>query len=821
MASAGTVTIDLDMATAKLEAAIQSAGSTLLSGLGDMQTTAIAKGVAIGQALADGVEKAVDELKDYVTQGIDSIASVDELSQKLGVSTDALSALRREATLSGTSFDELQTGITRMAEAASTGSTVFSKMGISVTDGNGNLKSTTDILTEVAAKFDSYSDSSAKTALAVKVFGRAGEDLIPMLNQLGSQGLQSVIDQTQAAGVLMSGDGVNGATQYANNIKALHTAADDFSVMLGQEFAPALNEAATLVKDPQFQTALQNIATTLGVIADAAVNAAKSIAQFYNNTESGLSFRLFGTVSDQKSATMAQQQLSADQDELNASQHPSSWGQGISALSTYNPTTPSGIDHLLASGKSDSELQAEISQLKQELYNYDASLFAPHGNPPAPTPEKAATGTAQAPAIGNDSGANAAQRASEQLLQLTNSLTGKSGSPDDQAWADYAKTLNQINNLSAKMVAGGMNQNQVMIMQAQATDAATAVWQKYNKQQQEAVQDYTDSLKQQTDARAADMDFQVKAISTGDQQLAQEKALFAIQQQAATAQQALDKQLDRGTISPDRYSAETAALKSATDQQVAIQTNGYAQMQDAQSNWENGAKKAFANYVTQGQDVADQTNQLFTDSFNSMGDAIATFATTGKLNFTSLVTSILSDLAKMELKIAASSVLQQILQTFAPSSGSGAAGASAPAATGGGLFTNAKGGVYNSPSLSAYSGGVYSSPQMFKFASGAGVFGEAGPEAIMPLTRGSDGKLGVVAQMSNLPPANAANVSISTVVQVSDSGTKSQTTTQGDTQNAYKQLGDNITTKARQEIANQMRPGGILWKAGVRQGTAA
>jgi phage-related minor tail protein len=51
--------------------------------------------------------------------------------------------------------------------------------------------------------------------------------------------------------------------------------------------------------------------------------------------------------------------------------------------------------------------------------------------------------------------------------------------------------------------------------------------------------------------------------------------------------------------------------------------------------------------------------------------------------------------------------------------------------------------VYDSPSLSSFSGGVYDSPQLFAFAKGAGVFGEAGPEAIMPLTRGADGSLGV------------------------------------------------------------------------------
>lgn len=61
----------------------------------------------------------------------------------------------------------------------------------------------------------------------------------------------------------------------------------------------------------------------------------------------------------------------------------------------------------------------------------------------------------------------------------------------------------------------------------------------------------------------------------------------------------------------------------------------------------------------------------------------------------------------------------------------------------GGLSANANGGVYSSPSLSAFSGQVVTSPRLFAFASGAGVMGEAGPEAILPLARGSDGKLGV------------------------------------------------------------------------------
>lgn len=50
---------------------------------------------------------------------------------------------------------------------------------------------------------------------------------------------------------------------------------------------------------------------------------------------------------------------------------------------------------------------------------------------------------------------------------------------------------------------------------------------------------------------------------------------------------------------------------------------------------------------------------------------------------------------------------------------------------------------YTSANLSAYSNSIVDTPTYFAFAKGAGLMGEAGPEAIMPLTRAADGSLGV------------------------------------------------------------------------------
>jgi lambda family phage tail tape measure protein len=61
-------------------------------------------------------------------------------------------------------------------------------------------------------------------------------------------------------------------------------------------------------------------------------------------------------------------------------------------------------------------------------------------------------------------------------------------------------------------------------------------------------------------------------------------------------------------------------------------------------------------------------------------------------------------------------------------------------------FGLAKGGVVAGGEIRKFAtGGVVSSPTLFPLAHGIGLMGEAGPEAVMPLTRGSDGKLGVAA----------------------------------------------------------------------------
>jgi len=105
-------------------------------------------------------------------------------------------------------------------------------------------------------------------------------------------------------------------------------------------------------------------------------------------------------------------------------------------------------------------------------------------------------------------------------------------------------------------------------------------------------------------------------------------------------------------------------------------------------------------------------------------------------------------LQRMAAEMAASQVFKMLGNWGQTNAGAGGwQGALAGIVSGlfGAPTKNALGGVYSSPSLSAYSGQIVNKPTMFAFAKGAGLMGEAGPEAIMPLRRGPDGRLGVSA----------------------------------------------------------------------------
>lgn len=236
-------------------------------------------------------------------------------------------------------------------------------------------------------------------------------------------------------------------------------------------------------------------------------------------------------------------------------------------------------------------------------------------------------------------------------------------------------------------------------------------------------------------------------MGMGDQQRGRYDERLKIQQQYQDKLEQLKRDSKaKGTYGSDEYRQAEQELQASLDRRLAEWADYNAKVDTASGDWTLGASRALDNFMAQGSDVAGMTENVFTNAFNSMADGIANFALTGKMDFRSFTVSILADLAKMEARIAASKLLGSVLGMF----GAGAsAGGSTPSwaysSAALSVIPNADGGVYRSAGLSQYSGSIVNRPTFFAFARGAAVMGEAGPEAILPLRRGANGKLGVVA----------------------------------------------------------------------------
>ncbi|WAT02954.1 phage tail tape measure protein [Rouxiella chamberiensis] len=169
--------------------------------------------------------------------------------------------------------------------------------------------------------------------------------------------------------------------------------------------------------------------------------------------------------------------------------------------------------------------------------------------------------------------------------------------------------------------------------------------------------------------------------------------------------------------------------------------------------------KGYSNWMESVSNISGTVSQGIENTMSSALDNTAAMLTGSKADWKSWGLSALQMIAKVGLQMAivgsmgggkSSGLFGSLVNGVAgylggSTSTAAAAGGSTGFSTGAysNLAFNAKGGVYDSPSLSDFSNGVYDKPQMFAFAKGAGIFGEAGPEAIMPLTRSADGSLGV------------------------------------------------------------------------------
>jgi lambda family phage tail tape measure protein len=266
--------------------------------------------------------------------------------------------------------------------------------------------------------------------------------------------------------------------------------------------------------------------------------------------------------------------------------------------------------------------------------------------------------------------------------------------------------------------------------------------------------------------------------------------------------------LDKGSTT---YADDIAEISKAAEKAKKDLTDLSNIKHEFDTSWANGAQQAFAAYADSADNAAKQSKDGILSAFSAMEQGLVNFATGVKTSWADMAKAILLDLEKIIAKQAVAGLVGGLGSLFkSKNSGGGPEGTASFIGPPSDLAASAMGNVFDTGGLvTAFaSGGVISQPTMFGMGSGGlGIAGEAGPEAIMPLSRGPDGKLGVSVATSGGSSSGGTTIgSISIVVNESKSA---------------KDTANEVSSKIQAEIMrNQMksllvdekRPGGILSK---------
>lgn len=171
-------------------------------------------------------------------------------ARSIGITSESLQELAFAASIGGVEQNQLVTGMQKLSRSASeaadgvaTYKDAYDELGINVKKTDGSIKSSEEILTEVADAFQKLPDGTRKTALAMDLMGRSGAQMINVLNG-GSEGLQKLRQEAQDSGFVLS----------------------ETETVLAEEFNDSLNRMFSVLKGVRNQLGVALLKPIKGII---------------------------------------------------------------------------------------------------------------------------------------------------------------------------------------------------------------------------------------------------------------------------------------------------------------------------------------------------------------------------------------------------------------------------------------------------------------------------------------------------------------------------------------------------------------------------
>lgn len=237
MAIVSDIEIRLMANIARLQEDMDRARQTVSSSMNQIRDSVNVATKALG-ALAVGF--AANAFAGWIKGAIDATDAVSDISQRTGVAIKDIAGLQLWFQKGGTEAGAFEGAMVKLSKKIADGGTEFSKLGIKTRDSSGALRSNVDVLLDSADAFAAMQDGTAKTALAVDLFGKSGAELIPLLNE-GSEGLREMNEMAEKLGLTFNETTVNAAGDFNDTLDFLGAASQGVARQVAAQLLPALN----------------------------------------------------------------------------------------------------------------------------------------------------------------------------------------------------------------------------------------------------------------------------------------------------------------------------------------------------------------------------------------------------------------------------------------------------------------------------------------------------------------------------------------------------------------------------------------------------
>lgn len=210
----------------------------------------LVEGAFVWEVAREGLHELFEAMKEAIAGSVEYGEALSHMHEATGISTENLSVLRFASERTGVSFEALSKGFKKLSteiwefnHGELEAKQAFGTLGISAKDLAATGGGLYDVMKLVADRFRSMPDGAMKSAAATELFGRAGQDLIPVLNE-GAAGVEEFRTEAESLGIVID-------SQTAAKMELLESKGADvkgafrgMSLELTEYLSPALIDAA-------------------------------------------------------------------------------------------------------------------------------------------------------------------------------------------------------------------------------------------------------------------------------------------------------------------------------------------------------------------------------------------------------------------------------------------------------------------------------------------------------------------------------------------------------------------------------------------------